>query len=136
MKKLEKKEKPLKVDFSKMKKWRSFQKLKKIILTAIASQLNENDISHLRELFNEIDVNGDGVLTVDEIEKALKKGKYRNKEDILKVFRSMDTDKSGVIDYTGNQPTLTIRIPCCHHGKKPLLKGREAVCRFQAIRQK
>lgn len=44
------------------------QKLKKVFLTMIASQLSTVEIDDLAELFNELDKNGDGSLTLSEIQ--------------------------------------------------------------------
>jgi len=89
----------------------------------------------LRDLFSELDANGDGVLTVEEIKEGLKHSKKKNSKDLLKVFDSIDTDKSGRIDYTGKplRHLLTIRIPCCYNGKANLLKRRETILSIQAI---
>ena len=47
-----------------------------------------------------IDVNGDGSLSMDEIEDGLKKLKVKNVDELLEVLKSADTDGSGTIDYT------------------------------------
>ena len=49
--------------------------LKKIAVMMIATQLNEKDISELGKAFKAIDVNNDGVLTLDELRQALFKQK-------------------------------------------------------------
>ena len=49
-------------------------------------------------MFMALDVNGDGSLTIDELQKGLK-GK-ENGEEILALMKSADTDGSGEINYT------------------------------------
>jgi len=49
--------------------------LKKVALTFIASQLSENEISDLGKLFRQLDDNGDGVLTIEEIKAGLSEQK-------------------------------------------------------------
>ena len=69
------------------------EKLKKIALTVIASQLTENDIEHLKDLFKELDKDGNGVLTIEEIKTGLKKSKSTAvTKEITNAFDSVDTD--------------------------------------------
>ena len=77
-----------------MKQWRGYEKLKKICLTYIASQLNENEINNLRKIFQKLDIKGDGVLHLKEFNQALSEAKIDHK-DIEDVFNSIDIDKSG-----------------------------------------
>ena len=42
-------------------------------MTYIATQLPEKQIHHLGQLFEQIDTNSDGYLTVDELQTALEK---------------------------------------------------------------
>ena len=91
----------LKLDFKKLKNWKNTQKLKKIALTIIASQLNECEIEELKDLFKELDGDGNGVLSIEEIKTGLKKSKKKIvTKEVLKTFESIDTDQSGKIDYT------------------------------------
>jgi len=52
--------------------WRSYVKLKKIVLTIIASQLDDNEITRLREVFQKIDTVGDGVISLKEFKNGNK----------------------------------------------------------------
>jgi len=56
----------------------------------------------LTKIFEDIDKNGDGKLSKEEILEEYQKfyGNTINKEDILKIFESVDIDKSGYIDYS------------------------------------
>ena len=63
----ERKEAKLSLNFDKLQKWTNIEKLKKIALTVIASQLQENEIEDLKDLFMELDVDGNGTLTIEEI---------------------------------------------------------------------
>lgn len=58
---------PLKLNVETLKNFQNHNKLKKVALTYIASQLCEQEISELGRLFKNLDKNGDGVLTVEEI---------------------------------------------------------------------
>ena len=76
---------------------------KKFILTFIATRLKEKDIKQLKEMFYEMDVNKDGILSIEEIKDCLKKLKLEkdlNKEEIIKLFKGIDTNNSRRIEYT------------------------------------
>ena len=65
---------------------------------AIAVQSSPDDIKELKKLFMELDVNGDGSLTLDELGKGL--AEHQNGDNLLELLRSADTDNSGEINYT------------------------------------
>jgi len=65
-------EKPLSLNYDNLKNFRNVAKLKKAALTYIASQLSEKEISHISKLFLQLDKNGDGVLTFEEVKEGLK----------------------------------------------------------------
>jgi len=80
--------------------FRTQHKLKKAALHIIASQLNEDKIKQLREVFNALDGNGDGLLTVDEMKEGLEKAEMDIPTDLKEMMAEVDADGSGVIDYT------------------------------------
>ena len=88
----------LNLDITTMKNYLNANKFKKAILTFIASRLKEDEIHSLREIFCFLDKNNDGSLTFEEIEEGCKK--LKTQLDFSDVFASMDTDKSGSINYT------------------------------------
>jgi calcium-dependent protein kinase len=75
------------------------QKIKKVILTYLATQVSEKEISALKKHFISLDKNGDGVLSREEISEGLK-GTAGEKE-FEKVIDFIDTDGSNYIDYNG-----------------------------------
>ncbi|MCQ2817857.1 MAG: protein kinase [archaeon] len=84
-----------------LKNYCKSNKLKKAVITFIASRLNEKEVKDLKDIFLSIDANNDGVLTLSEMEQGLKKIKKKHPDfDIEGLFKSIDTDKSGKIDYT------------------------------------
>lgn len=92
----------LKLDINSLKTFSNTNRLKKAVLTFVASRLKEDDLSHLKEIFVYLDKNGDGHLTLDELKEGiaqLNKGKIQNIEEL---FKNMDTDGSGSINYTGD----------------------------------
>ena len=89
------------INIENLKNYTKQNKLKKAVLTFIASRLGENDVKNLKEIFQNLDTNKEGTLTLEEIKTGI--GKLKNSElkvDINELFKSMDTDHSGRIDYT------------------------------------
>lgn len=82
------------------KNFAASQKFKKIALTCVATQLTDKEIGHLRDTFITLDENGDGTLSLAEIQNGCKKHNVSLPPDFEKMFHLIDSDKSGVIDYT------------------------------------
>merc|ERR1719476_950400 len=81
--------------------FRSQNKLKKAALHIIANQLNEDQIKALRETFMQLDGNGDGKLTVNEMKEGIQKAGLKEiPTDLQQIMEDVDSDGSGVIDYT------------------------------------
>eukprot|EP00826_Nyctotherus_ovalis_P019613 TRINITY_DN1606_c0_g1_i15.p3 TRINITY_DN1606_c0_g1~~TRINITY_DN1606_c0_g1_i15.p3 ORF type:complete len:238 (-),score=106.39 TRINITY_DN1606_c0_g1_i15:323-1036(-) len=80
-----------------LKKFKSAERVKKVVLTYLATQLSEKEMGPIKKLFVALDKNGDGKLSMEEIETGLK-GKENSKE-LVELVKSMDTDKSGFVDY-------------------------------------
>merc|ERR1712146_287590 len=84
-----------------LRSFRSQNKLKKAALHVIASQLNEDQIKALRETFMALDGNGDGLLTAAEMKEGLAKAGLKEiPSDLQQILEDVDSDGSGVIDYT------------------------------------
>ena len=64
--------------------------------------MSKSEKENLARIFKAIDKNGDGKLSKEEILDGydLYFGKAKDKDDIEKMFDSVDTDKSGFIDYS------------------------------------
>ena len=73
------------------------QKVKKAVLSYLATQLSEKDMKNLRKIFLALDKNGDGQLSQEEISKGVKSDPKLT--DLTSLVKSMDTDGSGSIDY-------------------------------------
>lgn len=69
---------------------------------AVALMASPDDIKNLKSLFLQLDVNGDGTLTIPEITEGLKELGFdpAQKETMLENIKLADTDGSGEIDYT------------------------------------
>jgi len=81
--------------------FRSQNKLKKAALHVIASQLGECQIKSLRDTFMKLDGNGDGLLTSAEMKQGLTLAGIKDiPQDLQEILETVDSDGSGVIDYT------------------------------------
>jgi calcium-dependent protein kinase len=81
--------------------FKCLEKLKKAVLMYMATQMSEADTSSMRKVFTSIDTDGDGKLSLDELQKALKS--YKGTINVKEMLESIDADQSGYIDYTGKQ---------------------------------
>ena len=84
-----------------MKKFKKKGKLEKATIAFIINQLIlKDERAELEKQFKEWDINGDGVLSKEEIIKGYKKtyGKV-DENEIENMIRSIDLDGNGVIDY-------------------------------------
>jgi len=79
--------------------YKNSNKLKKAVLTFIASRLKDDDIKVLKDVFIALDTNKDGTLTLEEVKAGVGSLKDNN-INVEEVFSSIDTDGSGVINYT------------------------------------
>ena len=88
-----------------LKAFKNSQKLKKAVLTYIATQLSEKELAPLRTLFKSLDSNGDGRLSYKEIKQGLK-GRA-DEQELVSLMISIDTDNSGFIEYNGSLIYIT-----------------------------
>lgn len=74
----------------------------KTTLTFLASRIPEEQIENLRKAFIKIDVNGDGVLSKEELIEGVSKVPdcHIKEEDWDLAIQLMDTNNNGYIDYT------------------------------------
>ena len=73
-----------------------------MVLTFIAARINDDEVKHLKDIFKAFDSNNDGTISYVELEEGIKKLHCKNisDNDIETIFTSLDTDRSGSIDYT------------------------------------
>lgn len=90
----------LKLNINSLKSFQNHEKLKKVALTYIASQMSEQEITELGNLFKSLDKNGDGVLTIDEITSGVNDMKDKTGKELQVLMNAIDTDGSGTINYT------------------------------------
>ena len=73
----------------------------KEVLFFIAKIAKEEEIKQLKELFNQLDENNTGVLTINEIKYVFKKvGIKLSEEEMKDIWEGLDFHKDGMINYT------------------------------------
>ena len=80
-----------------LKAFQGAQKLKKAVLTYIATRLSEKELAPLRAMFKTLDLDGDGKLSYEEVKEGLK-GRADEKE-LTELMVAIDTDHNGFIEY-------------------------------------
>jgi calcium-dependent protein kinase len=95
-------EAPLAVDISSLRAFVETRKLQKTVMMYIASQCSDSEIVSLKEVFLQLDKNGDGSLTINELEEGLAGMPGVSREEIREIMQALDADQSGSIDYTGD----------------------------------
>jgi len=88
-----------------MKQFRNANKFKKTAMNACARCLPHKQVKELRKLFVSMDANGDGILTMQEIQEALAKAKQSGNGDldvsqVAQIFASIDVSGNQEIEYT------------------------------------
>lgn len=89
----------LNLNMSNLVNYANSEKFKKAVRSFIATRTKEDEIQHLKEIFSALDLNNDGYLTLEELKIGCSKISQLE-IDIEELFKLIDTDKSGVINYT------------------------------------
>ncbi|XP_057974282.1 calcium-dependent protein kinase 29 [Malania oleifera] len=84
----------------RMKQFRAMNKMKKLALKVIAENLSEEEIKGLKEMFNNIDTDGSGTITYEELRTGLSRlGTKLTEAEIQQLMDAADVDKNGTLDY-------------------------------------
>lgn len=88
------------VVLTRMRGFAGMNKLKKEALKVIAQGLSPEEIAGLRSVFESLDADGSGTITVDELREGLKRqGSTVACAEVQNLLKQMDVDGTGTIDY-------------------------------------
>lgn len=83
-----------------LKSFTSNSKLKQGVLHLMTSTLSDDELNLLKKIFMEIDENGDGQITVNELAKAIERSGDRPRFDELReLMKAADADGNGTLSY-------------------------------------
>ncbi|CAI7795819.1 unnamed protein product [Closterium sp. NIES-54] len=88
------------VVLTRLKQFTSMVKMKRMAMKVIAEGLKEEEIRGLRELFEAMDTDSSGTITMTELRDGLKKyGANLSDAEISRIMEETDIDQSGEIEY-------------------------------------
>lgn len=73
--------------------------MKKAAMMYIATKLTEQELCELKEIFKEIDANGDGFINSDELQRAIISSHTIPQQRLDFIVSGIDFNKNGMIDY-------------------------------------
>ncbi len=116
-----------------LRSFRGAQRVKKAVLTYLATQLSEKELDPMKKLFLGLDKNGDGRLSQDEIKQGL--AGTSNEHELCDLMLAMDTDASGFVDYNGTKSMCAHRdrVPGCCHWRRCVSEQGQAAASIQHV---
>lgn len=84
---------------NRLRKFQGASKLKKAILSYLASRVTEDEIKENIKIFKQIDKNSDGYITLKELQKGLAGKDKKSYKEIETIMMSVDTDQNGAINF-------------------------------------
>ena len=88
----------LETQINRLKEFQNKSKFKKAVLSFLSTRVTDEDVRREKELFEMIDKNKDGYITVKELHDVAD-GKH-SEVDIKNILMSVDMDKNGAINYS------------------------------------
>ncbi|XP_074263761.1 calcium-dependent protein kinase 29-like [Silene latifolia] len=84
----------------RMKQFRAMNKLTKLALKVMAENLPDEEIKGLKQMFNNIDTDRSGTITLEELKAGLARlGSRLTEPEIQQLMEAADVDNNGSIDY-------------------------------------
>jgi len=87
------------VFLNRMRNFQNASRLKKAVLSYLASRVSEEEIKENIKIFKQIDKNNDGYITIKELTKGLTGGDEKKISEIQNIMMSVDTDDNGAINF-------------------------------------
>ena len=88
---------PLSLNVDTLVQFKQARKLQRSVLLCIASQCSEREIADLKARFEQLDTNGDGMLTFSELQQGLATLPIG---ELQEIWKCVDIDQSGFVDYS------------------------------------
>jgi calcium-dependent protein kinase len=88
----------LDTQIQRLKDFQSKSRFKKAILSFLSTRVSDEDVIKEKQLFEMIDKNKDGYITVKELQEVSKN--THSEVDIKNILMSIDMDKNGAINYS------------------------------------
>ncbi|KAK4409598.1 Calcium-dependent protein kinase [Sesamum angolense] len=87
---------------SNMRQFVKYSRFKQFALRALASTLDEEELADLRDQFDAIDVDKNGVISLEEMRQALAKDLPWKMKDsrVLEILQAIDSNTDGLIDFS------------------------------------
>ncbi|KAI3725898.1 hypothetical protein L1987_65694 [Smallanthus sonchifolius] len=87
---------------SNMRQFVRYSRLKQFALRALASTLDEEELSDLRDQFHAIDIDKSGAISLEEMRQALAKDlPWKIKESrVSEILEAIDSNTDGLVDFT------------------------------------
>ncbi|RZC44852.1 hypothetical protein C5167_037803 [Papaver somniferum] len=122
---------------SNMRQFVKYGRLKQFALRALASTLNEDEMSDLRDQFDAIDVDKNGSISLEEMRHALAKDlPWKMKEPrVVEILQAIDSNTDGLVDFQEFvAATLHVHQLGEHDSEKWQLRSRAAFEKFDLDR--
>ncbi|NP_001312410.1 calcium-dependent protein kinase 28-like [Nicotiana tabacum] len=86
---------------SNMRQFVKYSRLKQFALRALASTVDEEELADVRDQFSAIDVDKNGVISLEEMRQALAKDlPWKMKESrVLEILQAIDSNSDGLLDF-------------------------------------
>ncbi|KAK6779711.1 hypothetical protein RDI58_021895 [Solanum bulbocastanum] len=84
---------------SRLKQFSMMNRFKRKALRVIADFLSNEEVEDLKEMFNKIDTNNDGIVSVEELKAGLKLNSQLAESEVQMLIEAIDTNGKGTLDY-------------------------------------
>ncbi|KAK4359364.1 hypothetical protein RND71_021593 [Anisodus tanguticus] len=84
---------------SRLEQFSLMNRFKRKALRVIADFLSNEEVGDLKEMFNKIDTDNDGIVSVEELNAGLQKNSQLEESEVQMLIEAIDTNGKGTLDY-------------------------------------